>query len=77
MPDILVRDLDEKTLKGLKKRASANRRSLQAEVKEIIERSAREKSFEELRKELETFSNRFKRKKMIDTVELIREDRRR
>jgi len=77
MPSILIRDLDKKTLKGLKERASANRRSVQAEVKEIIERSAREKTFEQLEQELTNFSKRFKRRKMIDTVKLVREDRRR
>ena len=39
MPDILIRNLDEQTTKRLKARASANRRSVQAEVKEMIERS--------------------------------------
>ena len=58
-------------------RAAANRRSLQAEVKEIVEISARQKTHEELRRELEEFSKRFKGRKMADTVELLREDRER
>ena len=77
MPDILIRNLDEETTKRLKARAAANRRSLQAEVKELIERSAYEKSFEELRADLEAFSRRFKGRKMTETVKLIREDRKR
>ena len=77
MPNILIRNLDNDTLKRLKERAAANRRSVQAEAKEIIERSAREKSHEELRRELEEFSKRFEGRKMTDTVELLREDRER
>ena len=77
MPDILIRNLDTRTVKRLKDRAAANRRSLQAEVKEIVEISARQKTHEELRRELEEFSKRFKGRKMADTVELLREDRER
>jgi plasmid stability protein len=36
MPQILVRDLDEKTVNRLKKRAALNGRSLQQEVKLIL-----------------------------------------
>jgi plasmid stability protein len=75
MPDILIRDLDKKTLKELKERAAANRRSVQAEVKEIIERVAREKTFEQLQQQLANFSKRFRGRKMTDTVKLVREDR--
>ena len=75
MPDILIRDLDKKTLKELKERAAANRRSVQAEVKEIIERGAREKTFEQLQQQLEKFSKRFRGRKMTDTLKLVREDR--
>ena len=77
MPDILIRNLDEKTTKRLKARALANRRSLQAEVKEMIERAASEKTFDELRADLEMFSRRFKSRRMTETVRLIREDRKR
>ena len=77
MPDILIRNLAEQTTKRLKARASANRRSVQAEVKEMIERSAHEKTFEELRDELEAFSRKFRGRKMARTVKLIREDRKR
>ena len=59
----------------LKERAAANRRSVQAEVKEITERVAREKTFEQLQQQLENFSKRFRRRKMTDTLKLVREDR--
>ncbi len=35
--DVLVRNLDEKVLEKLKKKAAANNRSLQAELKELLE----------------------------------------
>lgn len=37
MPDVLVRNIDEKTLNNWKKRAERNNRSLQAELKEMID----------------------------------------
>ena len=44
MPQILVRDLDEKIVARLKKRARRDGRSLQSEVKSILERAAIEES---------------------------------
>lgn len=76
MPSILIRDLDSTTIKRLKARAAENGRSLQAEAKVIIERSARERSFEQLRREAEQFAKRFAGRKMTDSVRLIREGRR-
>ena len=40
MPSILVRGLDPKTIRRLKERARFNGRSLQQEVKAILERAA-------------------------------------
>ena len=77
MPNILIRNLDEDTIKQLKERAAENGRSLQAEAKDIIERSTRQKTFDQLRREAEKFSRRFIGRKMSDTVELLREDRER
>lgn len=37
MPDVLVRNIEEKTLNNLKKRAKRNNRSLQAELKLLLE----------------------------------------
>ena len=76
MPSILIRDLDKETVKQLKKRAAANGRSLQAEAKEIIERTARQKPFEQLRHEAYVLSKTSGPQK-TDSVDLIREDRRR
>jgi len=41
MPEVLVRNLDEAVVEQLKARARSNGRSLQAELKLILEQSAR------------------------------------
>ena len=41
MPDVLVREIDERDLELLKRRAEAAGRSLQAELKRILELAAR------------------------------------
>ena len=74
--DVLIRDLDEKTVKALKKRASDSKRSLQAELKAILQEAASDdwqetwaaadRIFEELRRSGQKFS---------DTTALLREDR--
>jgi plasmid stability protein len=76
--NVLVRDLDRKTVDDLKKRAATSKRSLQAELKAILEEAAArdwqrtwaaaDRIFEELRRSGRKFS---------DTTELLREDRRR
>jgi plasmid stability protein len=76
VPSILIRDLNKETIKQLKKRAAANGRSLQAEAKEIIERGARHKTFEELRSQLESLARSSGHQK-TNSADLIREDRRR
>jgi plasmid stability protein len=77
MPDILVRNLTAQTVKKLKKRATRHGRSLQAEVKAILEGSAAEKDNEELYWEAVEFSKRFEGRNLGDSAELIREDRER
>jgi len=76
--NVLIRDLDEKTVKALKKRAGDSNRSLQAELKAILQEAAAndwqrtwaaaDRIFEELRRS---------GKKFPDTTALLREDRER
>jgi antitoxin FitA len=42
MAQVLVRKLDDKTLKALKRRAAFHHRSLQEELRTILERNAQE-----------------------------------
>ena len=76
MPQILVRNLDERVVRRLKKRAKAAGRSLQAEAKAILEDAAK-LDMDAARKALEKFSRRFKGRTFSDGAELIREDRNR
>jgi plasmid stability protein len=77
MPDILIRGLSLKTIRRLKARAAASGRSLQKEAKAILERSATEKTLDELREEAKEISKKFEGRHFTDSVELIREDRNR
>lgn len=79
MAQILVRNLDERVARRLKQRARRAKRSLQAEVKLILEQAAEEPKLygEELVKQLDAFAARFKGRKLTDSLELIREDRER
>jgi plasmid stability protein len=76
--NVLIRDLEDATVEALKRRASERNRSLQAELKAIVEEAASQewsktwaaadRIFEELRRSGQKFS---------DTTELLREDRER
>jgi plasmid stability protein len=79
MAQILVRDLDKDVVERLKKRAKEDGRSLQSEVKLILEQAAAEPKvdMEKARDMLDEFRKRFKGRKFSDSVELIREDRNR
>jgi plasmid stability protein len=76
MADVLIRDLDEKILKRLKRRAARNGRSLQAELKAIVERGAMVDVIDaralaaRIREELSD-------REQSDSAESIAEDRRR
>ncbi len=74
MAHILVRDLDSETIERLKARAKGHRRSLQGEVKRILEDAAT-LSVVETRSLVEQVRARFAGKAFMDSAELIREDR--
>ena len=46
MPDILIRDLSPETIKQLKAKAHRNGRSMQSELKNILEEAARMESLD-------------------------------
>ena len=79
MAQILVRGLDEKVVERLKTRARKDGRSLQSEVKHILEQSAFEAKVDAktARKISEGFHSKFRGRKFPDTAALIREDRER
>jgi plasmid stability protein len=77
MAQILVRNLDDSTVKRLKDRAKGNGRSLQAEVKMILEREANigKVDMKTARKLADGIRSRFKGRRFTDSAKLIREDR--
>lgn len=78
MADILIRNVDPKSLNRLKARAKRNGRSLQSEAKLALERLAGEMTPEEMRAELEKWQKHFANRKFSrSSVDSIREDRER
>lgn len=76
MATVTVRNLDEETVKKLKKQAATNNRSLEAELREILRQVAGRPS----RAELLALADRIaamtpKGVKQTDSAELLREDR--
>ena len=76
MPQLLVRDLSEETVKRLKIRAKKQHRSLQGEVKLILEGAALQ-SVEDAKKMAEKIRAGFADRTFSDSAELIRQDRKR
>lgn len=76
MAQVLVRDLDDDTVNALKQRAKQHHRSLQSEVKSIIEDAAdHARRVELFRREMMEFQASFGGKVFSDSADLIREDR--
>ena len=76
MPDILVRGLDAETVKRLKARANQHGRSLQSEVKMLVERAAGAGG-ERIAAVLKRWEGRFAGRRFSSSARLIREDRKR
>ena len=74
MAQLLIRDLDPKVVTRLKTRARGNRRSLQAELKEILERAAATPN-PDRRAVMRAVQKLFGGRTFSDSTELIREDR--
>jgi len=72
---MLVRDLPPEVVERLKERARSNGRSLQKEVRAILEGAAETYTPAEARKISEKWRERFAGQKFSDSAELIREDR--
>lgn len=78
MPDVLVRDVPKKTVEALKRRAKRKNRSLQQEVKTILEGSA-EGDLAERLESLRRLRERIRQRHpdQSDSTLIIREDRER
>lgn len=76
MPDVLIRNIDNETLKKLKEIAKARNRSLQEELKELLELHARP-DIEETRSRVSEILETYKAsgKSFSDSSEDLSEDR--
>ena len=72
---MLVRNLDPEVVERLKERARSNGRSLQKEVRAILEGAAQTYTMAEARAASESWHERFAGRRFSDSAELIREDR--
>lgn len=75
MADLLVRDIDPKAISLLKARAERHGRSLQAEVKAILEAEAAMTDSTAWLKGIEDFRRRVRQGPGPDAIELLRESR--
>ena len=75
MGSILVRGLNRKTIEGLTERARRHGRSLQQEVKDLLERAAVTLTMGEARRLSDTWRRRLGGRSFSDSALLIREDR--
>ncbi|GJL56681.1 MAG: hypothetical protein NPIRA02_38130 [Nitrospirales bacterium] len=77
MAQVLVRQLNEQVVERLKKRAREHGRSLQSEVKTILEEAVPD--YEAAWKRIERFRKRLKEsgRQFSDSADLIRQDRER
>jgi antitoxin FitA len=75
MGSILVRGLDRKTIERLKERARLNGRSLQQEVKEILQRAADMLTMSEAHRLSAKWNHRLDGRPFSDSVRSIRGDR--
>ncbi len=73
MADLLIRDLNPKTHDLLRRRAESAGRSLQAEVRLILESAARISDVDEARKLADEISARLSDRVHPDSAELVRE----
>ena len=76
MAQLLVRDLEKNTVERLKRRAKRHHRSLQGEVKMILDEAAR-MSMEDARALAEKIRASLAGRTFSDSAELIRQDRER
>jgi plasmid stability protein len=76
MPQVLVRDLSSSALSTLKTQAKRNHRSLQGEVKAILEDSAaRARAMERFRRDTAKLRGSFGNRKFSNSVDIIRKMR--
>ena len=74
MAQLLIRNLEREVINRLKLRAKQHRRSLQSELKYIVE-TATKMSLEEARKTSKAWHKHFSGKNLSDSTKQLQEDR--
>ena len=77
MAQILVRNLDTKTVARLKKHARENKRSLESEAKRVLETASNKLTLSEFRSGADRMRESLKDRIHTDSALLLREDRER
>ena len=72
---VTIRNLDDDAMKRLKARAKIKGRSLEAGLREILERESCPKSRSEFKSRLEEFHKQIADRKHTDSLALLREER--
>ncbi len=75
MANLTIRNLDDKVVERLKKKAKDNGRSLEAELRELLKQAANRKSPEELLAIADRIAAMTPNVPQTDSAELLREDR--
>ncbi len=75
MAQLLVRDLDPAVVARLKDKARQNHRSLQGEVKAILEEAAQRATREEALAMIDKWQRKWGDRVFSDSTQMIREDR--
>ncbi len=75
MANLTIRNVDDKVVERLKKRAKDNGRSLEAELRELLKQAANRKSPEELLAIADRIAAMTPDVPQTDSAELLREDR--
>ncbi len=75
MGQVLIRELDDAVIERLKSRAQSHHRSLEAELREILENVSRQVDMASARELADRIRRRLDRRPHSDSADLIREDR--
>lgn len=76
MAQVLIRDLDDAVVDSLKERAKVSGRSLEAELRLILQQASQDTHRQGLI-EMEQIRDRLAGRKFCDSVQMLREDRQR
>lgn len=77
MSQLLIRDISPGIIKSLKRRAKQHHRSLQGELKYIVEIAASTMTTKDMKALSQAWHKRLKSGSYTDSAELLREDRNR